>query len=212
MSLKLAEILALSPVVPVLVLDDVARAATLAQTLCDAGLKTLEITLRTPVALDCIRAMRDAAPEAVVGAGTILTPDDAERAIAAGAQFLVSPGHTEHLLDFAVQSPVPFLPGVSTASEAMRCLERGLTQLKLFPAEAVGGVALLKSLAGPLPQLRFCPTGGIDLRNAGNYLALKNVACIGGSWMAGAEAIRSGDWTSIATAAREAAALKRAAI
>lgn len=167
------------------------------------------MTLRTPAALDAIRTMAEAVPDAVVGAGTVLTPAQVTRCVEAGARFLVSPGWTETLLAAMTASGVPFLPGVSTASEVVALLERGVTEMKFFPAEAAGGTAYLKSLAGPLPGVRFCPTGGIGPGTAPAYLALPNVGCVGGSWMVPADAVAAGDWGRVERLAREAAALRR---
>ncbi len=192
-------------VVPVLVVDDPERARPLAEALIAGGLPVLEVTLRTGAALDCIRAM--AQSNCIVGAGTVLTAEDVEAAVAAGAQFAVSPGATDALLDAAERAGLPMLPGAATASEVMRLYERGYTVQKFFPAEAAGGVAALKSLAGPLPQVSFCPTGGVSPDNVHAYLALPNVVCVGGSWVAPADAVESGDWARIETLAREGAAL-----
>jgi len=196
-----------APIVPVLVVEDTAHARPLAEALVAGGLPALEVTLRTPAALDVIAAMAEVAG-GIVGAGTLLTPEDVKAAKAAGATFGVSPGATDALLDAAEAHELPLLPGAATASEAMRLLERGYDVLKFFPAEAAGGTALLKSLAGPLPQVRFCPTGGVSPANAGAYLALPNVLCAGGSWVAPKAAMTSGDWTGIEALAREAAALR----
>ncbi|MFE1956220.1 bifunctional 4-hydroxy-2-oxoglutarate aldolase/2-dehydro-3-deoxy-phosphogluconate aldolase, partial [Streptomyces sp. NPDC059524] len=163
--------------------------------------------LRTPAALDAIRAIADAVPDAVVGAGTVISPENVADAVAAGARFLVSPGWTDTLLDAMKGSGVPFLPGVSTTSEVVSLLERGVTEMKFFPAEAAGGTAYLKSLAGPLPQARFCPTGGISPASAPSYLALKNVGCVGGSWMLPADAVAAKDWARVEDLAREASRL-----
>ncbi|MCC3773102.1 bifunctional 4-hydroxy-2-oxoglutarate aldolase/2-dehydro-3-deoxy-phosphogluconate aldolase, partial [Streptomyces sp. UNOC14_S4] len=172
------------------------------------GLASVEVTLRTAGALEAIRAVAAEVPEAVVGAGSVLTPDQATAAVEAGARFLVSPGWTERLLKTARGTGVPFLPGVSTASEVMTLLERGVREMKFFPAEASGGVAFLKSLAGPLPSARFCPTGGIGPDSAPAYLALPNVGCVGGTWMLPADAIARRDWTRVTALARAAAALR----
>ncbi|MCC2277236.1 bifunctional 4-hydroxy-2-oxoglutarate aldolase/2-dehydro-3-deoxy-phosphogluconate aldolase [Streptomyces morookaense] len=202
-------VLDLAPVLPVVVIDDVSRAVPLARALVAGGLPAIEVTLRTHAALTAIRAVAEEVPEAVVGAGTVLRPAQAEAAVQAGARFLVSPGWTERLLDAMRASGVPFLPGVSTASEVLALLERGVREMKFFPAEAAGGAPYLKSLAGPLPTARFCPTGGIGPGAARAYLALPNVGCVGGTWMAPPEAVRSGDWGRVAELAREAAQLRR---
>jgi 2-dehydro-3-deoxyphosphogluconate aldolase / (4S)-4-hydroxy-2-oxoglutarate aldolase len=200
-------VLDLSPVVPVVVLDDVRDAVPLARALVDGGLRAIEITLRTQAALGAIQAIAHQVPDAVVGAGTVLTPDHAAAAEAAGARFLVSPGWTDRLLDAMRGSGLPFLPGVSTVSEALGLLERGVADMKFFPAEAAGGTAYLTSLASPLPQARFCPTGGIDADRAPGYLALPNVACVGGSWMLPKDALRAKAWGEITALAAKAAAL-----
>ncbi|MGW5033085.1 bifunctional 4-hydroxy-2-oxoglutarate aldolase/2-dehydro-3-deoxy-phosphogluconate aldolase [Streptomyces nigra] len=207
----MTSVLDLAPVVPVVVVDDPSDAIPLARALVAGGLRAIEVTLRTPGALDAIRAIADAVPEAVVGAGTVLTPEQVRRSVEAGARFLVSPGWTDSLLDAMRASGVPYLPGVSTASEVLALLERGVRELKFFPAEAAGGTAYLKSLYGPLPQVRFCPTGGIGPGSAPDYLALPNVACVGGSWMLPADAVAARDWARVETLAREAAGLGRSA-
>jgi 2-dehydro-3-deoxyphosphogluconate aldolase / (4S)-4-hydroxy-2-oxoglutarate aldolase len=208
MTLTVEQVMTAAPVVPVMVIDDLKHAVPLARALTQGGLKALEITLRTPVALDAIKAIKEAMPEAMVGAGTIVCPQDLEAALEAGASFLVSPGATPLLADVAATCGVPMLPGVATPSEAMQLLEKGFTHLKFFPAEAAGGVAMLKSIGGPLPQITFCPTGGINLSNAREYLALTNVACIGGSWMAPRDLVEAQAWDEIEALARGAAALK----
>ncbi len=208
MTLTVEQVMTAAPVVPVMVIDDLNHAVPLAQALTKGGLKALEITLRTPVALDAIKAIKEAMPEAMVGAGTIVRPQDMDAALEAGASFLVSPGTTPLLADEAATCGVPMLPGVATPSEAMQLLEKGFTHLKFFPAEAAGGVAMLKSMGGPLPQITFCPTGGINLNNAHDYLDLANVACIGGSWMAPRDLVEAEAWDEIEALARGAAALK----
>lgn len=207
-SRKAAEICALAPVVPVLVIDDLAHAKPLAQALVAGGLPALEVTLRTPVALDVIRAMAEV-PGGVVGAGTLLTPADVKAAKAAGATFGVSPGATQRLLDACEEEGLPLLAGAVTASEVMALIERGYTVGKFFPAETSGGAAALKAFSSPLPQLKFCPTGGITLANAKTYLSLPNVLCVGGSWVAPKALMEAGDWAGITTLAAEAAALPR---
>ncbi|MER5462114.1 bifunctional 4-hydroxy-2-oxoglutarate aldolase/2-dehydro-3-deoxy-phosphogluconate aldolase [Streptomyces sp. NPDC002668] len=201
-------VLDLAPVVPVVVLDDIADAVPLARALVAGGLPAIEVTLRTPSALDAIRAIADEVPDAVVGAGTVISADGVNAAVAAGARFLVSPGWTERLLDAMEASGVPFLPGVSTTSEVVALLERGVSEMKFFPAEAAGGAPYLKSLAGPLPQARFCPTGGISLGSAPSYLALRNVGCVGGTWMLPTDAIGAKDWARVERLAAGAAALR----
>ncbi|HEX5078362.1 MAG TPA: bifunctional 4-hydroxy-2-oxoglutarate aldolase/2-dehydro-3-deoxy-phosphogluconate aldolase [Geminicoccaceae bacterium] len=207
----LHDLLSSTPVVPVLVVDSVRTALPLAQALIAGGLSILEITLRTPAALEIIRALAGEIEHAVVGAGTVLTPAQYEEAAAAGAKFVVSPGATAALLDVAAASSVPFLPAAATSSEVMRLLERGYGCLKFFPAEPAGGTAYLKALAAPLPDARFCPTGGIDAARAPSYLALPNVVCVGGSWVAPPDAIAAADWPAITRLARAAAALRPAA-
>ena len=175
------ELFELTDVIPVVVLDDAEQAVPLARELVAAGTPAIEITLRTPAALDAIERIAAEVPDARVGAGTVISPTQGRAALAAGAQFLVSPGATPALLDGLAGAPL--LPGAATASEVMALLERGITKAKFFPAEASGGVGALRALAGPFPQMRFCPTGGITAASAPDYLALPNVACVGGSWM-----------------------------
>ncbi|MEU6976459.1 bifunctional 4-hydroxy-2-oxoglutarate aldolase/2-dehydro-3-deoxy-phosphogluconate aldolase [Streptomyces sp. NPDC046371] len=196
-----------SPVVPVVVIEDAADAVPLARALVAGGLPAIEVTLRTPAALDALRAIAAEVPEAVVGAGTVVSPVGVADAVGAGARFLVSPGWTDALLEAMRASGVAFLPGVSTASEVVALLERGVTDMKFFPAEAAGGVPYLKSLAGPLPRARFCPTGGISRSSAPGYLALPNVACVGGTWMLPADALAARDWGRVEALAREASGL-----
>ncbi|TDC45286.1 bifunctional 4-hydroxy-2-oxoglutarate aldolase/2-dehydro-3-deoxy-phosphogluconate aldolase [Actinomadura sp. KC345] len=198
----------LAPVIPVVVLDDAGTAVPMARALVDGGLPVIEVTLRTPAALAAIERIAAEVPDAVVGAGTVVGPEDAERSAAAGARFLVSPGCTPRLRAAMAAGGLPFLPGAATASEAMALLEDGITAMKFFPAEASGGAAFLKALGGPLPQVRFCPTGGISPRNAADYLALGNVGCVGGSWLTPANVVRAGDWDRIRKLASEAAALR----
>ncbi|CAM5534439.1 bifunctional 4-hydroxy-2-oxoglutarate aldolase/2-dehydro-3-deoxy-phosphogluconate aldolase [Streptomyces sp. ATCC51928] len=202
-----ASVLDLAPVVPVVVLHDVADAVPLARALVAGGLPAIEVTLRTPAALESIRAMAAEVPGAVVGAGTVISPEHVRDTVDAGARFLVSPGWTDALLEAMKASGVPFLPGVSTTSEVVALLERGVREMKFFPAEAAGGTAYLKALSAPLPQARFCPTGGISLASAPSYLALPNVGCVGGSWMVPADAVAAKDWDRVARLAAEAAAL-----
>ncbi|MER6424108.1 bifunctional 4-hydroxy-2-oxoglutarate aldolase/2-dehydro-3-deoxy-phosphogluconate aldolase [Streptomyces sp. NPDC001137] len=202
-----SSLLDLAPVVPVVVLEDAADAVPLARALVAGGLPVIEVTLRTPAALDAIRAIAEAVPDAVIGAGTVITPEQVKDSVAAGARFLVSPGWTDVLLEAMKASGVPFLPGVSTTSEVVALLERGVREMKFFPAQAAGGTAYLKSLAGPLPQARFCPTGGIGPTNAPDYLALPNVGCVGGTWMLPADALVARDWGRIEGLARQAAGL-----
>lgn len=205
-SARAREICALAPIVPVLVMDDAARARPLAEALVAGGLPALEVTLRTPAALDAIRAMA-AVPGGVVGAGTLVTPEDVRAAKAAGAQFGVSPGATDALVAACEAEGLPLLPGAATASEAMRLLEQGYDMLKFFPAEASGGAPALKAIGAPLPKIGFCPTGGVSPANARDYLALPNVICAGGSWVAPGDKVQAGDWAGIEALAREAARL-----
>ncbi|SIN94138.1 bifunctional 4-hydroxy-2-oxoglutarate aldolase/2-dehydro-3-deoxy-phosphogluconate aldolase [Vannielia litorea] len=207
-SLKTKEICALAPVVPVLVVDELAHAAPLATALVAGGLPALEVTLRTPAALDVIRAMSEV-EGGVVGAGTLLTSADVKAAVKAGARFGVSPGATDTLLKACEDEGLPLLPGAATATEAMALLERGYTAMKFFPAEASGGAPALKAIGAPIPQISFCPTGGVSLKNANDYLSLPNVMCVGGSWVAPGDKVQSGDWEGITALAREAAALPR---
>ena len=195
------------PVVPVVVVDDPAHAVPVARALVAGGLPVIELTLRTTVALDAIRAIASEVPEILVGAGTIVTPGQAKEALDAGAQFLVSPGSTPSLLGAMADTGLPFLPGTATVSEVLAVLEAGHTELKFFPAEASGGAAFLKSVAAPVPAARFCPTGGITAATAPSYLALPNVGCVGGSWLTPADALASGDWGRVTELARAAAAL-----
>ncbi|WP_226625469.1 bifunctional 4-hydroxy-2-oxoglutarate aldolase/2-dehydro-3-deoxy-phosphogluconate aldolase [Alloyangia pacifica] len=198
----------LAPVIPVLVIDDVAHARPLAEALVAGGLPVLEVTLRTPVALDAIREMAKV-EGGVVGAGTLLTPEDVKAAVEAGAKFGVSPGATDKILDACEAADLPLLPGAATASEAMALLERGYTVQKFFPAEANGGAPALKAIGAPIPQVSFCPTGGVSMKNVGDYLSLKNVLCCGGSWVAPKDLMQAGDWDGIVALAKEAAALPR---
>jgi 2-dehydro-3-deoxyphosphogluconate aldolase / (4S)-4-hydroxy-2-oxoglutarate aldolase len=205
---EVLSIMRLAPVIPVLTVRDAEDGVAQARALVAGGLFAIEVTLRTAGALAAIKAIRDSVPGAMVGAGTILTPEHIAEACAAGARFLVSPGASPRLAQAAAAAPVPFLPGVATASEAMTLMELGFNALKLFPAEVVGGAKLLASLAGPLPDLRFCPTGGIDLAKAPTYLGLPNVLCVGGSWMLPKTALAGGDYAEVERLAREAAALR----
>ncbi|HKZ09666.1 MAG TPA: bifunctional 4-hydroxy-2-oxoglutarate aldolase/2-dehydro-3-deoxy-phosphogluconate aldolase [Rhodanobacteraceae bacterium] len=205
---RIAEILALAPVVPVVVVDDAAHAVPMARALVAGGIRAIEVTLRTPAALDAIRAITAEVEGAVVGVGTALDGMQLEAARRAGACFAVSPGASPKLLDAADDDELPLLPGVATASEAMTLLERGYRHLKFFPAVPAGGAKLLAAWASPLPQIRFCPTGGISLVNAPEFLALPNVACVGGSWLTPKGKLAAGDWAGIERLAREAAALR----
>jgi 2-dehydro-3-deoxyphosphogluconate aldolase/(4S)-4-hydroxy-2-oxoglutarate aldolase len=201
-------VFALAQVIPVITIDDLDDAVPLARALVDNGLPVLEVTLRTPVALDAIERIASQVPGACVGAGTVLDLVAYKASIRAGARFAISPGVTETLYDAAEYGDIPLIPGIATAGELMRGLERGWRRFKFFPAEASGGIAALKGFAGPLPMARFCPTGGIDAAKAPAYLALPNVACVGGSWMLPADALHARDWARIGTLAAQAAALR----
>jgi 2-dehydro-3-deoxyphosphogluconate aldolase/(4S)-4-hydroxy-2-oxoglutarate aldolase len=201
----LLSILRLQPVVPVLVVEDAAKAVPLARALVAGGLKAIEITLRTPAALEAIRAVAAEVEGAIAGAGTILDAAQFREAEAAGAGFIVSPGTTQELLDAAKRSNVPLLPGAVTASEVMALREEGYSVLKFFPAEQAGGAAYLKALSAPLAGMQFCPTGGISPKNAIDYLSLPNVVCVGGSWVAPKDKVAAGDWDAITALAQEAA-------
>ncbi|MFD1539543.1 bifunctional 4-hydroxy-2-oxoglutarate aldolase/2-dehydro-3-deoxy-phosphogluconate aldolase [Nonomuraea guangzhouensis] len=201
-------LLDLAPVIPVVVIDDVETAVPLARALVAGGLPVIEVTLRTADALEAIARIAAEVPEAVVGAGTIRTSDDIAACLTAGAKFLVSPGTTPALADAMAASGLPYLPGAATATEVMALAERGLKELKFFPAGPAGGVPYLKALAGPLPDVRFCPTGGIRPATAPDYLALPNVGCVGGTWLTPADALAAGDWGRVEKLAAEAAALR----
>lgn len=202
-------ILAAATVIPVLEVRDARHAAPLAGALARGGLKVLELTMRTPAALDALVEMKRAAPSVHVGMGTILSARDAEAAVARGADFLVSPGLSPGLREAAPRFKAPLLPGVATASEVMSALDAGFTHMKFFPAEPAGGVAYLKSLYGPLSAARFCPTGGVAAERVADYLALPNVLCVGGTWIATPALVDAGDWTAIEANARRAAAMRK---
>lgn len=203
-----ADVCNAAPVIPVLVVDDVNIAIPLAEALIAGGLPALEVTLRTPAALEVIKAMATV-KGGMVGAGTLLTRADVVAAKAAGATYGVAPGATDLLLQACEDEDLPLLPGTATASEAMRLLERGYSVQKFFPAEANGGAAALKAIGAPIPQVKFCPTGGVSLKNANDYLSLSNTLCVGGSWVAPKDLVAAGDWDGITALAREAAALSR---
>lgn len=205
---RLLRLMEAHPVIPVLAIERPGDAVPLARALVAGGLPAIEVTLRTAAALDAIRLIRDEVADAVVGAGTVLNARQFEAARDAGAGFIVSPGTTQELLDIARLSDTPFLPGAMTPSEIMALIEEGYPVLKFFPAEAAGGHAALSALAGPLPAARFCPTGGITRASAPAYLALGNVLCVGGSWVAPADLVRAGAWQRITELAREAAGLR----
>jgi 2-dehydro-3-deoxyphosphogluconate aldolase/(4S)-4-hydroxy-2-oxoglutarate aldolase len=201
--MQIEQILNRTPVMPVLVIEDAALAVPLARALVDGGIDVLEVTLRTPAALKSIEAIAREVPEAIVGVGTVTRPEHLAQAGDAGARFAVSPGLTDALLEASGQSELPFLPGVFTPGEAMAARDAGFEFLKLFPAQQAGGLGMLKALASPFPELKFCPTGGINADTFGDYLALPNVVCVGGSWLASAQQLRDGDWQGIT---RQAAA------
>jgi 2-dehydro-3-deoxyphosphogluconate aldolase/(4S)-4-hydroxy-2-oxoglutarate aldolase len=194
-------------VVPVVTIDDAEIAVPMARALLAGGIDVIEVTLRTAAAIEAIRRIAGELAQVTAGAGTVLSKGQAEDAVAAGAGFLVSPGLTPAVAEAGLAAPVPLLPGVATASEAMEAAERGFSFLKFFPAEAIGGAAALKALAAPLSHLRFCPTGGVDAAKAAAYLALPNVVCVGGSWMVPADAVRAQDWERITQLSRAASAL-----
>ncbi len=211
MAVKLTslEVMSDAPVIPVIVLSDVAHAVPLARALVEGGIRMLEVTLRTPVALACIEAIVREVPQAVAGAGTVRSAADAQAAAMAGARFAVSPGYTEAVGKACHDLDLPLLPGVATASEVMVAQEGGYTALKFFPALQAGGVAMLKAWQGPFGDVKFCPTGGITGGNAGDFLRLPNVVCVGGSWLTPAEVVARGDWAHITSLARQAAAVHR---
>jgi len=200
------QILTSGPVVPVIVINKLEHAVPLAKALVAGGVRVLEVTLRTACAVEAIKAIAKEVPDAIIGAGTVLNPEQLAEVTAAGAQFAISPGLTEPLLKAANAGPIPLIPGISTVSELMLGLDAGLREFKFFPAEANGGVKALQAIAGPFPQVRFCPTGGITPNNYRDYLALKSVLCIGGSWLVPAEALESGDYARITKLAQEAVA------
>jgi len=206
--MSVIDILRLGPVMPVLVIDDLSHAVPLARALVAGGIRVLEVTLRTPVALDAVRAMRAAVPDAVVGVGTLTSPQDLADSKAAGAVFGVSPGLTASLLEAARQTGLPLLPGTMTPSDVMTARAAGLSACKLFPAAVAGGVGMLKALHGPFADMVFCPTGGIDAASAPQYLALPNVACVGGSWLAPTALVQAGDWPAITALAKAASRLR----
>lgn len=206
---KLVEIMHASPVIPVIAIDHPDHALPLAQALVEGGIRVLEITLRTPHGLDAIRKISQQVPDAIVGVGTLTKPEEFMQARDAGAVFGVSPGLTPALIAAARDSELPLLPGVMTPSEVMAAREAGFFQLKLFPAVPAGGVGMLNAIAGPLSDVLFCPTGGISQDNAAQFLACKNVACVGGSWLTPADAIKTGDWAKVKALASAASALRR---
>ena len=197
---KLAE----APIVPVLTIENADHAAALGSALEQGGITAVEVTLRTDAAIDSIKEMKAACPNLIIGVGTVLSKSDLDESLEAGADFIVTPGSTAILRDAGIHCGKPFIPGVATPSEAMACLELGLTTLKLFPAEIVGGTSLLKAMSGPLSQLRFMPTGGVTTQNLTSYLGLKNVICVGGTWLAKSEHVTNGDWDGIRDRCRAA--------
>lgn len=204
----ITRIMRTAPVIPVITLEQADFALPLAEALVAGGLPVLEVTLRTPHALAAIRAIKQEFPGAIVGAGTVISRTQFQQALDAGSEFIVSPGFTPELLACAKSTAIPFLPGVNTPSEIMQLLAHGIGAMKFFPAEAAGGIAMLKAIGAPLPQAQFCPTGGITPQNAGDYLALPNVACVGGSWMVTKALVDGRRWDEIRELARTAAALK----
>jgi 2-dehydro-3-deoxyphosphogluconate aldolase/(4S)-4-hydroxy-2-oxoglutarate aldolase len=206
--MKLIDIMHASPVIPVIAIEELQQAVPLAQALVEGGIRVLEVTLRTVHGMAAIRAIAEQVPQAIVGVGTLTRPEEFDLALDAGAVFGVSPGLTPTLAEAARTSGLPLLPGVMTPSEVLMAREHGFEQMKLFPAMQAGGIGMLKALAGPLPDLLFCPTGGISLETAPQFLALDNVACVGGSWLTPKEALRAGDWPTITALARAASALR----
>ena len=201
-----ADIFAAGPVVPVLVIEDADNAVPLAHALMAGGIKVLEVTLRTPAALDVIKRIADEVPDALIGAGTVTNAQQLKQVVEAGAKFAISPGMTDDLLKAGREFDVPLIPGISSTSDLMKAKDAGYTYLKFFPAEASGGVKAIKSISGPFPDTVFCPTGGIGPNNYNDYLALPNVRCVGGSWLAPDDAIKNGDWNRITELAKEAVA------
>lgn len=210
MSMDIAHIASLAPVIPVIIIDRLEDAQPLAEALVAGGLPVLEVTLRSPAALDAIRIMAKV-PGAVVGAGTVITPEQVAQVADAGAKFIVSPGTYPGLVDAVLDSGIPYLPGVATPAEMMYLLSRGIRHQKLFPATVVGGIDMLKAVSSPLSQIKFCPTGGVTAATAPDFLALPNVMCVGGSWVTPANMVKAGDWAGITALAREAASLPRRA-
>ena len=208
-ALNVLEVMRVGPVIPVIVIEDLALAVPLAKALVAGGVRVLEVTLRTPVALAAIRAIAREVPEAIVGVGTLTRPEDFTEARDAGARFGVSPGLTPALIEAAWESGLPLLPGVMTPSDVIAARLAGFRELKLFPARQAGGIGMLQALAGPFPDVTFCPTGGITAETAPEFLALSNVACVGGSWLTPKAALAAGDWGTVAALARQAAALNR---
>jgi len=206
--MNIEAILSSAPVVPVVVIDNLDDAAPLAKALYAGGLRALEITLRTPVAAEAVKLMKQAVPEAFVGTGTVVDKLTFDASVEAGADFMVSPGVTDELIALAKSTDIPFLPGAATPSEVMRLASHGFKFLKFFPAEAAGGAPMLKSIGGPLPHVKFCPTGGITLESAPKYLSLSNVVCVGGTWMVDKQLIANKDWQAIEALAKQASQIK----
>ena len=200
------EIFAAGPVVPVFVINDVEKAVPLAKALMEGGIKVLEVTLRTPAAIDVIKRIAQEVPDSLIGAGTVTNAQQLKAVVEAGAKFAISPGMTADLLKAGMDSEIPLIPGISSTSDLMKGKDAGYTHMKFFPAEASGGVKAIKSISGPFPDVTFCPTGGIGPNNYNDYLALNNVKCVGGSWLAPDDAIESGDWARITQLAKEAVA------
>ncbi len=206
--MKARDLMRVGPVIPVIVIDELAQAVPLAKALVAGGVRVLEVTLRTPVALEAVRAISDAVEDVIIGVGTITRSEDFKLAMAAGARFGVSPGLTAELVEGARASGLPLLPGVMTPSEVIAARAAGFTELKLFPAQQAGGIGMLKALLGPFPDVTFCPTGGVTAASAPDFLALPNVGCVGGSWLTPKDAVTAGDWRGITALAREAARLR----
>ena len=207
-ALNVLQLMRLGPVIPVIVIDDLAQAVPLARALAAGGVRVLEVTLRTAVGLEAIAAIARDVPEAIVGVGTITQPQEFKQSIDAGARFAVTPGLTPALIEAARGLALPLLPGVMTPADVIAAKAAGYRQLKLFPAQQAGGIGMLKALAGPFPDVVFCPTGGVTAATAPDFLALPNVACVGGSWLTPKEAIAAGDWARVTALAREASALR----
>ena len=210
MSKTIKEIMSSSAIVPVMVINNVEHAVPLAKALVKGGITVLEITLRTEAALESITRIKAEVADAIVGAGTIINIDTLNKAIAAGAEFIVSPGTTDAMIDAAIATGIPLLPGVANPSDAMRLLEKGITEMKFFPAEAAGGIPMLKSIGAPIPQITFCPTGGINQKNVNDYYTLSNVSCVGGSWMCAAKLVDNENWDEITRLSAEAIKLATA--
>ncbi len=201
--LNISEILSISPIIPVAIIPDGVDAVELARALSSGGINIIEVTLRTPSAIDSIRSISSALKDVCVGAGTVWNADDAEQVIDAGAQFIVSPAFVQTVFEVCTKRSIPYLPGLATVTEAAHCAELGLSAVKVFPANIVGGPAAIKAFASVLPDLKYCPTGGVNLELASDYLALDNVVCVGGSWVIQKDKILAGDWTSVEKTAQD---------